>query len=180
VIRPFCVLRFCLLLWFVRVRVARAILVRAQVPFSQKSALAEQTNAVYNKHHSRGRMVVERTFGKLKAQWRILKSSRFSPRATALAIKATVVLHNMTVDDGTIYQLDDPVADAVQDGNQGANPHLESMADDEVAAAYQESGTLAARTHGEERRRELKASLLEAKAQGCTCDEWRNIVADEL
>lgn len=60
----------------------------------------EPANRWYNLVHSRTRIVVEQTFGRLKGKFRVYKSDLLQQTPTQMAsmIEATLVLHNWIID----------------------------------------------------------------------------------
>uniref|UniRef100_W5KYU0 DDE Tnp4 domain-containing protein n=1 Tax=Astyanax mexicanus TaxID=7994 RepID=W5KYU0_ASTMX len=77
--------------------------------FLCKICLTGQVEARYNRHHARGRNIIERTFGILKARWRsiFLRALEIWPLFTPKVIGACCILRNICVEVGDILKEED-------------------------------------------------------------------------
>lgn len=76
----------------------------------------------YNMRHARARNIVERSFGRLKGQWTILRSPSFFPMKTQCRIiMACALLHNLILQNMPLDPLDndEPIMQETLEGMEG-------------------------------------------------------------
>ncbi|CAG8605491.1 481_t:CDS:2 [Paraglomus occultum] len=79
----------------------------------------------YNKVHSSARMAVERAFGKLKAQWRILKQAMevIDLRTAVDIVDVCCILHNMCIDCDDLWENETDSNRRINEDNEYADPN---------------------------------------------------------
>lgn len=89
------------------------------VPFGGRNL--DESQIFFNKEHSKGRVLIENTFGVLSSRWRILqKRMTLLPKNADHVVCACVVLHNFIIEEGSQNYINERYVD-IFDGDNRIN-----------------------------------------------------------